>query len=504
MKNLNFAPFCLLLLLFFSPNLPAQLFEDASDRLPDNGARGQSMDVQAADLDGDGDLDIVLANEFQANTLLFNDGEGRFTNGSQRLPQEVHDSEDVAIADYDRDGDLDLFFCSEDDVTLGWLNVHEFYLNDGEGNFSPAPAYQLPDTKANAIIAVHIDEDEYPDLVLGNDGQNRLFINNGDNTFTEETADRLPAIQDVTQDINAADVDSDGDLDLFIGNEDGNRLLINDGSGVFVDESASRLPQGLNLETRKATFADVDKNGSLDVFLSNVSFIPGRDRQNRLFLNDGNGFFSDVSSTHLPTEAEYTLDAVFCDLDEDGDLDLVSTGIDIVGNSISILPLKAYLNDGQGKFTEATEAVLGDLYGLKGLGVITADLNGDGMPDIYACDRKDNAVNTKDVLLFKKKLIDKVSVLPDGNDVSYRLYPNPVEDWFTVSRGEPLSENPDFYLLDAQGKLLGQIHPEEKQKGQRWYFDRNLVSPELLSGNYFLLIQSSAFSSVSLPLIVTE
>ena len=83
---------------------------------------------------------------------------------------------------------------------------------------------------------------------------------------------------------------------FLLENEDGNKLLINDGNGVFSDESSIRLPQGLNIETRKVAFGDVDGDEDLDAFLSNVMFIPGKDRQNRLFINDGNGNFSDSTA----------------------------------------------------------------------------------------------------------------------------------------------------------------------------------------------------------------
>ena len=174
--------FFLILLPYFAC---AQLYEDLSPQLPE-AAMMQSMDIRCADIDLDGDQDIVLANEFQSNTLLVNNGNGQFTEASVLVfTLQAHDSEDVAIADFNLDGFPDLIFCSEDDINLGVQEVHEYYLGDGTGGFSLAP-YVFPDSEANAVIAADLNNDSYPDVLFGNAGQNRLFINQGDGSFIEE------------------------------------------------------------------------------------------------------------------------------------------------------------------------------------------------------------------------------------------------------------------------------------------------------------------------------
>ncbi|HEV3050051.1 MAG TPA: VCBS repeat-containing protein, partial [Longimicrobium sp.] len=92
---------------------------------------GSSMDSQAFDADGDGDLDLLIAKEVQPNVLLLNDGTGRLTVApAGTLPGGSYDSEDVAVADFDRDGDLDAAIAAEDD------RMSELYLNDGHGVFT--------------------------------------------------------------------------------------------------------------------------------------------------------------------------------------------------------------------------------------------------------------------------------------------------------------------------------------------------------------------------------
>lgn len=364
------------------------VFEDASDKLPEIGARGPSMDVQAADIDGDNDLDIVLANEFKANTILINNGKGQFEDESaSRLPQVVHDSEDVVIKDFNQDGLFDLVFCSEDD------KVHELYLNKGKGYFVPAES-QLPNSEANAVVSADLNGDKKPDLVVGNNGQSVVYINQGKAVFKADEA-RLPKLLRVTQDLGLADIDNDGDLDLFAANEDGNVLYRNTGKGYFEDISATHLPPIDNLETRKVAFGDVDHDGDMDVFLANVNFRGTKNPQNRLLVNNGKGQFADETDLRLPHDTDHTIDAIFEDLNSDGHLDLVVANV--FGGY-----LKAYLNDGKGKFTDETLRIFGKKYVRDALGVIAADLNNDGKRDLYICDRNNPALNRKDLLLIRK------------------------------------------------------------------------------------------------------
>jgi hypothetical protein len=330
------------------------------------------MDTHAVDVDGDGDLDVVVAKEMQANVLLLNDGTGRLVDASDgRIPRVVHDSEDVAVADFDRDGDLDVVVASEDD------RVSELYLNDGGGFFADGGKRLPAQGTSNSVIAADVDRDGDADLLFGNDGQDFLFINGGGH-FSDQTAQRLPAAADVTQDLEAGDVDGDGDLDLVVGNVGGNRLLLNDGRGFFTDAPAGRLPlRPEGEETREADLADVDGDGDLDLYFANVAFVAGADPQDRLLVNDGRGFFTDETARRIGRETSFTLDAEFVDLDGDGDLDLVTANVN------DTKPYRAFLNDGAGVFREGTGSVLPAGLTGQGIDVEVADFDGDGRKDLY-------------------------------------------------------------------------------------------------------------------------
>jgi hypothetical protein len=350
------------------------------------------MDAQPADLDADGDLDLVIAHEFKPNILLLNQGDGTFADASARLPAADRDSEDVGIADFDQDGDLDIVVVTEDDQT------NEFYLNLRRGSAKSAEEATLAFTDAgdrwpvegtsNAVAVADLTGDGAPDIVVGNNGPNVFLVNDGTGHFTDRTDERLPSPDDTTQDLELGDIDGDGDRDLIVGNEDDNRLLLNDGTGRFRDVSG-RLPmRAAPEETREADFGDVDGDGDLDLLFANVQlFVDGADPQDRLLLNDGTGRFSDVTATHYPDENGRSLDGDFIDLDADGDLDILTSNVAYDGQQITSAPYEAYRNDGSGRFTEATAALLPSGVTGRGLDSEAADYDGDGRLDLYLCSR---------------------------------------------------------------------------------------------------------------------
>jgi len=372
------------------PTAPSFRFEDATaTHLPDSPLRN-SMDVGAADLDGDGDLDLVIPQEFRLNKLLLNQGGGRFADASDRIPslspeemaggpaglQQVplvgHDSEDVSIADFDRDGLLDVIIVAEDDVRFGRTNVHEYYRGQPDGGLARLPS-SLPDMEADSVAHGDVDADGDLDLIIAGAGQDRLLINDGRGAFVDETASRLPPEDRTTQDAEFADLDGDRDLDLVLGQEGGHALWLNDGSGRFA-EASDRLPATGNVEARKVTPADVDRDGDLDLYFSHVGW-QGREPQDRLLINDGRARFTDETADRIPVESGTTLTARFADLDGDGDLDLVR------GEQG---PLTVWANDGSGVFTDVSGSVLGsDRADGPNIALALADFDGDGRIDIY-------------------------------------------------------------------------------------------------------------------------
>ncbi|AHM60967.1 FG-GAP repeat-containing protein [Flammeovirgaceae bacterium 311] len=360
-------------------------FTDASEtHLPEAVKKSlNSMDAKAVDIDEDGDLDLVLAMEFVKNVILINDGKGKFGDGSHRLPYlaapvtpkpypyyPYGDTEEVAIADFDGDGDLDLLFVAEDNQT------NEFYINDDKGYFVNATERIPVSGTSNALVSHDFDGDGLTDVIIGNNGQNVYLRNAGKARFIDETAKRLPTREDITQDLDAFDFDGDGDLDLVVGNERENYLLQNDGKGNFTDVTSAYIASELqaNGESRDVNFVDIDGDGQADLFFANVFMFQKQMPIQRMLMRRGERFVDETEKRLGFTSTHSLLDANFADLDGDGDLDLVVATFE---------QPRIYLNDGKGFFKDVTDEVFPAAFRAMGISVEIADFNGDGLPDIY-------------------------------------------------------------------------------------------------------------------------
>ncbi|MGV6828298.1 MAG: FG-GAP-like repeat-containing protein [Flavobacteriales bacterium] len=419
-------------------------FISSNENIPLSATTINSMDVESADVDGDGDLDIVIAGEFSRNLLFFNDGSGVFSEDSSRLFPEKNtgdgfageDSEDIDFADFNQDGNLDIIFVSED------TNFHELLINDGEGLFTFIP-YEFPPSLGNAVAVMDLNGDTYPDIIIGNTGQNQVYINNQDLTFNQEN-NRWPVNTEGTQDLKLIDLDNDGDLDIIEGIDLGtNNILINN-NGFFIEEN-NRLPDtGLTLETRKITLGDVNNDGFLDIFVSTVNFIGSANFQNRIYLNNGDGFFTDVTVTHLPVYMAHTLDAVFYDYDNDGDLDLLTTDFQNASGNYH-----AFENDSTGIFTESTITVFEPFDLINGVSLHMADFNNDGFNDLYF----GNYQEADDILFFSEEALG----LKDISSLDkIKIYPNPTTDVLSISSENTVVKSLSVYSITGK-KIVKQI-----------------------------------------------
>ncbi len=222
-------------------------FSVSPNTLPANTASNAGL---VHDLDGDGDLDLIIARNNARELIMLNDGAGAFTDVSNTwMPDGIVDiTQDIELADVDGDGDLDLLAANE--PNNGGRN--RVYIRKGNSFVDESQArIPLRATREETREVAHgdVDGDLDIDIVYGNvdfanvdNAANRILINNGSGFFSDETATRLPDIRRATLDVDLADVDGDLDLDLLIANFSfGLQVQLNNGAGVFTEATAQIL-----------------------------------------------------------------------------------------------------------------------------------------------------------------------------------------------------------------------------------------------------------------------
>lgn len=339
-----------------------------------------ALDLALLDVDGDGDLDAVLALESQPNRLYLNDGTGKLAWKRDVFVNKNHDTEHVRIADFNGDNIMDIIFVAEDD------QQHEYYLGMKNGSFNDVSNRLPAKSEGNGLDVGDVNGDGLPDVVVGNsgtNGQNFLWINDSKRPgyFLEATLKALPQLNDATQSIKLADLDGDGDLDMVVGNEiPPNRLLINDGHGVFT-ESQLDLPEPLH--TREVLVFDADMDGDLDIVFANLTSNGGqweKDPRTRLLINDGKANFEDKTKSKMPSGKISTYAAASMDFDGNGSPDLLLSAIMIP--PFEGQQMRAYKNDGKANFTDFTAEVIPEITSGRSWGIAIGDMNGDGIKDV--------------------------------------------------------------------------------------------------------------------------
>ena len=229
-----------------------------------------------------------------------------------------------------------------------------------------------------AIEAADVNNDGFPDLVIGNrDAKNQILLNDKKGGFLE--AVDLPGEVSFTYSIALADINGDNNIDIVVGNfdETPNQLLLNFGEGVFLE--SLDLPGHIDL-TYKIALADVNSDGALDVIVGNRSI------ENQLLINRGGRDF-DVRS--LPGSTHMTFDLAVTDLNRDGHFDIITANRDV---SFYFL-----INDGEGGFSDPKTIETGSSKLAQA--IFVEDVNSDGFPDLLVA----NYGSSNQVYLNNKK-----------------------------------------------------------------------------------------------------
>jgi len=304
-------------------------FTDVSDAAV-GGFRSRLRQVAVGDVDDDGDLDLYAPGSWgEADALFINDGQGAFADeAAERLPTGLASRAGATrFGDIDGDGDLDLVVTDWGQTPPYTAGTAHLYRNDGSGRFTDATDQfpSPPDGLGTAPVDVDVldvDNDADLDLILNNrDGRNLLWINDGTGGFTDVTEAQLPEKPSaMSYDVEPCDVDADGDLDLWIDNARlarAEQLLINDGAGRFRDESDQRIAGNPAGDDNEINCADVDGDGDFDAV---IAALEGNDR---VLINDGRGYFS-AQLDAFPMLGDPSLSIELGDLSGDAVLDAVT------------------------------------------------------------------------------------------------------------------------------------------------------------------------------------
>lgn len=281
----------------------------------------KSMASAWADCDNDGDLDVVIANNTQKPCFFYtNNGNGTFTkNTTAGFTQEVGYYHHVSWVDVDNDGQLELYLGNY------WpTRFNELWRRNADGTWAlweSSLLSQIPGSATGSTWADY-DNDGFQDLIILNNegGNNSLYHNRGNGNF-EAVSNTITQYGGHSVGSTWGDIDKDGDLDLFISNASNydNDLFINGGrSANYAFTRATGETVTDKGHSHGAAFADVDKDGDLDLYVANDQGVKF------LYMNDGSGNFSKKTDEWPNSNFGNAYGTSFSDLDMDGDLDLVS------------------------------------------------------------------------------------------------------------------------------------------------------------------------------------
>lgn len=278
---------------------------------------------------------------------------------------------DAVSADLDGDGNLDLVYGGLSNVAAGDYQPGFIYvqLGNGDGTFQDMVTYAAPDGGLNDLSLRDLDNDGVLDLVaVGDvDGDNAVIsvrLGNGDGSFGDElqTSTGLANLQS----LSIADLDSDGILDIAVGNAGVYNAYLGNGDGTFTLSQSTSFGSGSTI----VQLGDFNGDGIADLF---TSYDSGATTFS-ISLGNGDGTFGAAQS--IGGQDTSTIDVQLADINQDGNLDIIAGGNDGGGASIQVL-----FGNGDGTFTD----IVTNAFGNGTISDIEIrDLNGDGILDVAA------------------------------------------------------------------------------------------------------------------------
>ncbi len=348
----------------------------------------------AADIDGDGDLDIIangsgdrytrsrFVSQFRTTVVFLNEGNMDF----RRVQSSSIDNFSNCAFDYadiDADSDLDIVIAGQAFNGI----CAKVYTNDGDGNYAEKANFDINGHSFNGSVNLaDIDGDNDNDLLItGTDSDSEdlystvLYTNNGNGEF--QSVNNTPFVGVVNSTSTFFDMDNDNDLDLLITGKSESRasdvrLYRNNGTGEFAEETETTIE---GVSGGSVAYADIDGDNDIDLVIGGSS-CERIDEYNtscqytiNIYTNDGLGNFSKVPHHTLPVVSYCSI--LFGDIDNDGDQDLLLTGKGTYYRKYATI----FKNNGSGSFTEDTSI---SIEGVDNSSASFGNINNDDFIDI--------------------------------------------------------------------------------------------------------------------------
>jgi PKD repeat protein len=453
--------------------------------------------VAWGDYDNDGYLDILLTGRDIAGAdfskVFRNNGNNTFTDVAGIVLPGV-ETGSSAWGDFNNDDLLDVVITGYN-PSLG--AVSKVFKNNGNNTFTEQTGIVLTGVMYSSVAWGDYDNDNYLDLLLtgstlSGTPVSKIYKNNGNSTFTEQTGIALTGVKQSSAIFG--DYNNDGFIDILLCglNSTGmnvTKLYKNTGSGSYTEQTSIQL-QGVSFSS--ASFGDFDNDNNLDILLTGASsYNPDYKPVTKIYRNKGNNSFAELTGTSIKGIDNGS--AEWGDYDNDGLLDIM-----LSGDTGSDLEFMIYLNQGNGVFSRMTSV---NLPGAIACSTSSADYDSDGDLDILISGYSGALISQiyrNNLNLLAGKL--KPNTRPEApTGLQSQVTPHSLKlSWSGVRTDETYYENMSYNVrCRLQSDSKWKVTPQSASDGYRSLTDlgnaqlnRSLTLNDPPSGKYYWQVQA--------------